>query len=184
MEYPMITFQSPRPEKGGTCSERTKHGLISMVIHEVGHSWFPMIVNSDEQRWRWMNEGLNSFVQFLAEREWAEACPSRLQQSNGKRNMFTYMKRNDIRPIMFAADNLISGSHNAYGKPTLALTILQESILGREQFDFAFKQYANRWKFKRPTPFDFFRTMAMSPVEGNSRKRPESDHGCRKRVLR
>ena len=85
---------------------------------------------------------------------------------------------------MFAADNLISGSHNACGKPTLALTILQGSLLGREQFDFAFKQYANRWKFKRPTPFDFFRTMAMSPVEGNSRKRPESDHGCRKRVLR
>ena len=135
MEYPMITFQSPRPEPDGTYSERTKHSLISVVIHEVGHSWFPMIVNSDERRWRWMDEGLNSFLQFLAEQEWEDAYPSRLHRASGKRSMLAYLKRNDTRPIMSAADNLISGSHNAYGKPTLALTILQESILGREQFD-------------------------------------------------
>jgi hypothetical protein len=162
MEYPMITFQNPRPEEDGTYSKRTKHGLISVVIHEVGHSWFPMIVNSDERRWRWMDEGLNSFVQFLAEQEWEDSYPSRPIRADGKKQMQAYLQRTDIRPIMSAADNLISGGHNAYGKPTLALTILRESVLGREQFDFAFKEYANRWKFKRPTPFDFFRTMEES----------------------
>lgn len=162
MEYPMITFQDPRPEDDGTYSERTKHGLISVIIHEVGHSWFPMIVNSDERSWRWMDEGLNSFVQFLAEQEWEASYPSRTIQQDSKKSMQAYLQRTDIRPIMSNADNLISGGHNAYGKPTLALTILRESILGREQFDYAFKEYANRWKFKRPTPFDFFRTMEES----------------------
>jgi hypothetical protein len=162
MEYPMITFQSPRPEEDGTYSERTKHGLISVVIHEVGHSWFPMVVNSDERRWRWMDEGLNSFVQFLAEQEWEASYPSRSLAADGKKRMQAYLQRNDIRPIMSAADNLIDGGHNAYAKPTLALTILREAVLGREQFDFAFKEYANRWKFKRPTPFDFFRTIEES----------------------
>ena len=162
MEYSMITFQSPRPEEDRTYSERTKHGLISVIIHEVGHSWFPMIVNSDERRWRWMDEGMNSFVQFLAEQEWEDSYPSRIIREDGKKQMQAYLQRSDIRPIMTAADNLISGGHNAYGKPTLALTILRESVLGREQFDFAFKEYANRWKFKRPTPFDFFRTMEES----------------------
>jgi len=162
MEYPMMTFQSPRPETDGTYSERTKYALIGVVIHEVGHSWFPMIVNSDERRWRWMDEGLNSFVQLLAEQEWEDSYPSRVLRPDRKRDLTAYLKRGDVRPIMSAADNLISGSHNAYGKPTVALTILRESILGREQFDFAFKQYANRWKFKRPTPFDFFRTMEES----------------------
>lgn len=159
MEYPMITFQSPRPEEDGTYSERIKYSLISVIIHEVGHSWFPMIVNSDERQWRWMDEGLNSFVQFLAEQEWEDSYPSRLIRPDTKKRMLAYMQRSDTRPIMSAADNLIDGGHNAYGKPTLALTILRESVLGREQFDFAFKEYANRWKFKRPTPFDFFRTM-------------------------
>ena len=162
MEYPMITFQDPRPEEDGTYSERTKHGLISVVIHEVGHSWFPMIVNSDERRWRWMDEGLNSFVQFLAEQEWEASYPSRSIRPDSKKSMQAYLQRSGVRPIMSAADNLISGGHNAYGKPTLALTILRESVLGREQFDFAFKEYANRWKFKRPTPFDFFRTIEES----------------------
>lgn len=159
MEYPMITFQSPRPEPDGTYSERTKYALIGVVIHEVGHSWFPMIVNSDERRWRWMDEGLNSFVQLLAEQEWEDSYPSRVLRPDRRKELTAYMQRGDVRPIMSAADNLISGSHNAYGKPTVALTILRETVLGREQFDFAFKQYANRWKFKRPTPFDFFRTM-------------------------
>ena len=162
MEYPMITFQDPRPEEDGTYTERTKQALIGVVIHEVGHSWFPMVVNSDERRWRWMDEGLNSFVQFLAEQEWEASFPSRPIRPDSKKLMQAYLQRTDIRPIMSAADNLISGGHNAYGKPTLALTLLRESVLGREQFDFAFKEYANRWKFKRPTPFDFFRTMEES----------------------
>ena len=162
MEYPMITFQSPRPEPDGTYSERTKYALIGVVIHEVGHSWFPMVINSDERRWRWMDEGLNSFVQLLAEQEWEDSYPSRVLRPDRRKELTAYLRRGDVRPIMSAADNLISGSHNAYGKPTVALTILRETVLGREQFDFAFKQYANRWKFKRPTPFDFFRTMEES----------------------
>ncbi|MEO2014343.1 MAG: M1 family metallopeptidase [Fuerstiella sp.] len=162
MEYPMMTFQSRRPEEDGTYSEPTKNGLISVIIHEVGHSWFPMIVNSDERQWRWMDEGMNSFIQFLAEQEWEDAYPSRTLRPDRRKKMRAYLLRGDVRPIMSAADNLIDGGHNAYAKPTLALTILRESVLGREQFDFAFKEYANRWKFKRPTPFDFFRTMEES----------------------
>ena len=159
MEYPMITFQSPRPEKDGTYSKRTKYGLIGVVIHEVGHNWFPMVVNSDERRWRWMDEGLNSFVQFLAEQEWEENYPSRILDPARRAPFFDYLQRVNKMPIMTTADSLISGGYNAYSKPTLALSILRESILGRENFDFAFQQYARRWMFKRPTPFDLFRTM-------------------------
>lgn len=162
MEYPMITFQSPRPEKDGTYTEATKNGLISVIIHEVGHNWFPMVVNSDERQWRWMDEGLNSFVQLLAEQEWQDFYPSRILNLDRRKRFYDYLKTENKRPIMSAADNLIDGGHTAYSKPTLALMVLRESVLGREQFDFAFKRYANRWKFKRPTPFDFFRTMEES----------------------
>lgn len=159
MEYPMITFQSPRPEEDGTYSKRTKYALIGVVIHEVGHNWFPMVVNSDERRWRWMDEGLNSFVQFLAEQEWEENYPSRILDPARRAPFFDYLQRANKMPIMTTADSLISGGYNAYSKPTLALSILRESILGRENFDFAFRQYARRWMFKRPTPFDLFRTI-------------------------
>lgn len=159
MEYPMITFQSTRPEEDGTYSEATKYGLISVIIHEVGHNWFPMVVNSDERQWRWMDEGLNSFVQLLAEQEWEDFYPSRIIRADRRSRLYNYLKTDNKRPIMSAADNLIDGGHTAYSKPTLALMVLRESILGREEFDFAFKRYANRWKFKRPTPFDLFRTM-------------------------
>ena len=159
MEYPMITFQSTRPEEDGTYSESTRYGLISVIIHEVGHNWFPMVVNSDERQWRWMDEGLNSFVQLLAEQEWEEFYPSRIIRADRRSRLYNYLKSDNKRPIMSAADNLIDGGHTAYSKPTLALMVLRESILGREEFDFAFKRYANRWKFKRPTPFDLFRTM-------------------------
>ena len=162
MDYPMMTFQSRRPEEDGTYSESTRNSLISVIIHEVGHSWFPMIVNSDERQWRWMDEGMNSFIQFLTEQEWEDAYPSRILRPDRRKKMRAYLLRGDVRPIMSAADDLIDGGHNAYAKPTLALTVLRESVLGREQFDFAFKEYANRWKFKRPTPFDFFRTMEES----------------------
>ncbi len=159
MEYPMITFQSPRPEKDGTYSESTKFGLIGVIIHEVGHNWFPMVVNSDERRWRWMDEGLNSFVEFLAEHEWSEEFPKRLTDPARRAGFFAWLRQSNKMPIMTAADSLISGAYNAYTKPTQALLILRETVLGREVFDFAFKEYANRWKFKRPTPYDFFRTM-------------------------
>lgn len=159
MEYPMITFQNPRPEEDGTYSKSRKYGLIGVIIHEVGHNWFPMVVNSDERRWRWMDEGLNSFVQFLAEQEWEEDYPSRIINPSRRQPFLAYLKRVRKMPIMTTADSLISGGYNAYSKPTLALSILRESILGRENFDFAFKQYARRWMFKRPTPYDLFRTM-------------------------
>ncbi len=156
MEYPMICFNGPRPEKDGTYSARTKYGLISVIIHEVGHNYFPMIINSDERQWTWMDEGLNTFVQFLAEREWQDDYPSRRGEP---RNIVDYMKSERQVPIMTNSESILQFGNNAYGKPATALNILRETVLGRELFDFAFKEYARRWKFKRPMPADFFRTM-------------------------
>ncbi|MDF1666342.1 MAG: M1 family metallopeptidase, partial [Planctomycetota bacterium] len=156
MEYPMICFNGPRPEKDGTYSPRTKYGLISVIIHEVGHNYFPMIVNSDERQWTWMDEGLNTFVQYLAEQEWEENYPSRRGEPA---NIVGYMKSTEQVPIMTNSESILRFGSNAYAKPATALNILRESILGRELFDFAFKEYARRWKFKRPQPADFFRTM-------------------------
>ena len=156
MEYPMICFNGPRPNPDGTYSAQTKYGLISVVIHEVGHNYFPMIVNSDERHWTWMDEGLNSFTQFLAEPEWEKNYPSR----RGEPQKITdYMLTENQVPIMTNSESLLQFGNNAYGKPATALNILRETILGRELFDFAFKEYARRWKFKRPEPADFFRTM-------------------------
>ncbi len=156
MEYPMICFNGPRPEADGTYRHATKYDLISVVIHEVGHNWFPMIVNNDERTWGWMDEGLNTFLQYLAEQEWEEKYPSRRGEPAG---IAKYMAAPNQRPIMTPADSILQLGHNAYGKPAAALNVLRETVLGRETFDFAFKQYANRWKFKRPTPEDFFRTI-------------------------
>ncbi|MCB9447840.1 MAG: M1 family metallopeptidase [Flavobacteriales bacterium] len=158
MEYPMICFNGPRPEKDGTYSERSKYGLISVVIHEVGHNFFPMIVNSDERQWTWMDEGLNTFTQFLAEQEWEDNYPSR----RGPANLIVdYMKgsQNTMVPIMTNSESLKQFGNNGYSKPAAALNILRETILGRELFDFSYKEYARRWAFKHPTPADFFRTM-------------------------
>ena len=156
MEYPMICFNGPRPEADGTYSRRTKYALISVVIHEVGHNWFPMIVNSDERQWTWMDECLTTFCRFLAEREWEEKYPSRRGMPP---SIASYMKRDDEMPIMTNSESLRYFGSNAYAKPAVALNILRESVLGRKNFDYAFKEYANRWKFKRPTPADFFRSM-------------------------
>lgn len=156
MEYPMICFNGPRPDKDGTYSRRTKYGLIGVVIHEVGHNYFPMIVNSDERQWGWMDEGLNTFVQYLAEMEWEEGHTGRWGQPDG---IVGYMVSEEQVPIMTNADSLLSSGNNAYGKPMTALNILRETIMGRELFDFAFAEYARRWKFKHPKPADFFRTM-------------------------
>jgi hypothetical protein len=161
MEYPMISFNGPRPTKDKktgeiTWSKRTKYGLIGVIIHEVGHNYFPMIVNSDERQWTWMDEGLNSFVQYLAEQAWEENYP----QSRGEpRSIVDYMKSTNQQPIMTNSESISQLGYNAYAKPTAALNVLRETVLGRELFDFAFKEYAQRWKFKRPTPADFFRTM-------------------------
>ncbi len=156
MEYPMICFNGPRPEKDKTYRERTKYGLISVIIHEVGHNYFPMIVNSDERQWTWMDEGLNTFLQTLSEAEWEEDYPSRRGEPQG---IAEYMTSENQVPIMTNSESLLQFGNNAYAKPATALHILRESILGRELFDFAFQQYARRWKFKRPMPADFFRTL-------------------------
>jgi hypothetical protein len=161
MEYPMISFNGPRPTKDKktgeiTYSKRTKYGLIGVVIHEVGHNYFPMIVNSDERQWTWMDEGINSFVQYLAEQAWEENYP----QSRGEpRSIVDYMKSAGQQPIMTNSESISALGPNSYAKPTAALNVLRETVLGRELFDFAFREYARRWKFKRPTPSDFFRTM-------------------------
>jgi hypothetical protein len=158
MEYPMICFNGGRPEEDGTYSERTKYGMISVIIHEVGHNYFPMIINSDERQWTWMDEGLNTFLQYLAEKEWDREYPS----SRGPAyKIVDYMKgdKNYISPIMTNSESVWQLGNNAYGKPATALNILRETVMGRELFDFAFKTYAQRWMFKHPSPEDFFRTM-------------------------
>lgn len=156
MEYPMICFNGPRPNPDGTYSAGSKYGLISVVIHEVGHNYFPMIVNSDERHWTWMDEGLNSFLQYLAEQEWEKDYPSRRGEP---KNIADYMASESQVPIMTQSDSVLQFGNNAYGKPATALNILRETVMGRELFDFSFKTYAQRWKFKRPSPADFFRTM-------------------------
>jgi len=156
MEYPMICFNGPRPDKDGTYSKRIKYGLISVIIHEVGHNYFPMIVNSDERQWTWIDEGINSFLQYLAEKEWETDYPSRRGPA---KNMVEYMVSTDQVPIMTNSESILQFGHNAYGKPATALNILRETIMGRELFDYAFKKFSQRWMFKRPEPADLFRTM-------------------------
>jgi len=158
MEYPMICFNGGRPEEDGTYSEDTKYGMWGVIIHEVGHNFFPMIINSDERQWTWMDEGLNTFVQFLTEQEWERAYPSR----RGPAYLIADYMRGDkknISPIMTNSESILQFGNNAYGKPATALNILRETVMGRELFDYSFKMYCERWKFKHPTPADFFRTM-------------------------
>jgi len=158
MEYPMICFNYGRAEKDGTYSEATKNGMIGVITHEVGHNFFPMIVNSDERQWSWMDEGLNTFCQFMAEQEWDNNFPSGRGPAH---KIVDYMKmpKDKLEPIMTNSENIIQFGPNAYAKPATALNILRETIMGRELFDFAFREYARRWAFKHPTPADLFRTM-------------------------
>ncbi|MFQ3251300.1 MAG: putative secreted protein [Glaciecola sp.] len=159
MEYPMITFNGPRTDLQDdgerTYSLAEKRFLIGVVIHEVGHIYFPMIVNSDERQWTWMDEGLNSFLDGVAGREWDPTIPWGVEP----RDITSYMKSSTQVPIMTQSDSILQFGRNAYAKPAVALNILRETILGRDLFDFALKEYAQRWKYKRPTPADFFRTM-------------------------
>jgi hypothetical protein len=159
MEYPMISFNGPRSELqddgSRTYSQAEKRFLIGVVIHEIGHIYFPMIVNSDERQWTWMDEGINSFLDGIAGREWDPTIPWGVEP----RDIVAYMKSSTQVPIMTQSDSVLRLGPNAYTKPAAALNILRETILGRELFDFAFKEYATRWKYKRPTPSDFFRTM-------------------------
>ena len=158
MEYPMICWNYGRPNEDGSYSDRTKYSMISVIIHEVGHNFFPMIVNSDERQWGWMDEGLDTFVQYLTEQEFEKNYPSRRGEPS---KIVRYMSGDQdfISPIMSNPENVFQLGPNAYSKPATALNILRETIMGPELFDFSFKTYAKRWKFKHPTPEDFFRTM-------------------------
>ncbi len=158
MEYPQICFNPGRPNPDGTYSDKVKYRMIKVVIHEVGHNYFPMIVNSDERQWTWMDEGLNSYMEMLAELAYDKDFPI---VRGYPKNIVKYMSgdQSRIAPIMSKGDNVYSFGSNAYGKPATALWILRETIMGKELFDHAFKTYAKRWKFKHPTPADFFRTM-------------------------
>ena len=168
MEYPMICWNHGRPEEDGTYSDRVKFGMISVIIHEVGHNFFPMIVNSDERQWGWMDEGLDTFMQYIAEQEFGEQNPEIIapnkkypSRRGAPAKIVPYMSgdQSTISPIMSNPENVFQLGPNAYGKPATALNILRETIMGKELFDHAFKTYAQRWKFKHPTPEDFFRTM-------------------------
>lgn len=158
MEYPMICWNWGRPDADGKYSDRVKNGMISVIVHEVGHNYFPMIVNSDERQWTWMDEGLNSFMEYMALMEWDPNFPA---DRGPAKNIVPYMSgdQKGLEPIMSNSESIRQFGNNAYGKPAAGLNILRETVMGRELFDYAFKTYANRWKFKHPTPEDFFRTM-------------------------
>ena len=158
MEYPMICWNFGRPDENGKISDRVKYGMLGVIIHEVGHNFFPMIINSDERQWTWMDEGLNTFLEYLTEQEFDKNFPA---DRGPAKSIVPYMKGNQqfLEPIMSHGDVVYNFGANAYGKPATGLNILRETIMGHELFDHAFKTYANRWKFKHPTPEDFFRTM-------------------------
>ena len=168
MEYPMICWNYGRPNEDGTYSDRVKYGMLSVIIHEVGHNFFPMIVNSDERQWGWMDEGLDTFMQYMAEQEFGDAFPEAIAPNKAypsrrgdPSKIVPYMSgdQSTISAIMSNPENVYQLGPNAYGKPATALNILRETVMGRTLFDHAFKTYSNRWKFKHPTPEDFFRTM-------------------------
>ena len=158
MEYPMICWNFGRPDENGKYADQTKYGMLGVICHEIGHNYFPMIVNSDERQWTWMDEGLNSFLEYLAEISFDPNFPTR---KGPAKNIVPYMSgdQKGLEPIMTNSESIRQFGNNAYGKPATALNILRETIMGHELFDYAFKTYANRWKFKHPTPEDFFRTM-------------------------
>ena len=164
MEYPMICFNFGRTNEDGTYSQGTKNGMLGVIIHEVGHNFFPMIINSDERQWSWMDEGLNTFTQYLTQELWDNKFPVGRGPAY---SIVDYMKlpKEQLEPIMVNSENIIHFGPNAYSKPATALNILRETIMGRENFDYAFKEYARRWAFKHPAPADFFRTMEDASAE-------------------
>ena len=158
MEYPMICFNPGRAEKDGSYTEGSKNAAILVIIHEVGHTFFPMIVNSDERQWTWMDEGLNSYLQYLSQELWDNKFPS---NGGPAWTITNYMKlpKDQLEPIMTNSENINNFGANAYSKVATGLNILRETIVGRELFDNAFREYAKRWMFKSPAPADFFRTI-------------------------
>jgi hypothetical protein len=165
MEYPMICFNNGRTEKDGSYSESTKLSMLGVIIHEVGHNFFPMIVNSDERQWSWMDEGLNSFVEYLTEELYDNKYPSRGKGAAYQIADYMRLPKEQLEPIMTNSENIVMFGPNAYTKPATGLNILRETIMGRELFDYSFKEYARRWAFKHPTPADLFRTMEDASAE-------------------
>jgi hypothetical protein len=157
MEYPMLAFCGARPLPGGHYSPALERALVSVTIHEVGHNWFPMIVASDERKWSWMDEGLNTFLQYYAEQDWQPGYPS----SRGPaKNIVGYMRDADQVPMMIHSDLIHKDfGNNSYAKPAAGLVMLREHILSPEAFDDAFRGYAQNWSFKHPQPSDFFRSI-------------------------
>ena len=158
MEYPMICFNYGRPDKKGNYSSMTKWSMIRVIIHEVGHNFFPMIINSDERQWSWMDEGLNTFLETKTSMEWYPEMPIQLGTPATIKD-FMSGEKDFMRPIMTNSENILFFGNNAYSKPSAALFLLRETIMGHELFDYSFKEYARRWAFKHPKPADFFRTM-------------------------
>lgn len=158
MEYPMICFNPGRAQKDGSYTESSRNAAIFVIIHEVGHNFFPMIINSDERQWTWMDEGLNSYLQYLTQELWDNTFPS---TEGAPWTIVNYMKlpKDQLEPVMTNSENIVRFGPNAYDKPATALNILRETIVGRELFDYAFKEYSRRWAFKSPAPADFFRTL-------------------------
>ncbi len=168
MEYPMICWNYGRPNKDGTYSDRTKYGMFGVIIHEVGHNFFPMIVNSDERQWTWMDEGINTFVQYVAEQDFGAAYPEAIapnetypSRRGPAKAIVNYMagEQDQLAPIMTKGLNTYNFGANGYSKPATGLNILRKTIMGEDLFDYAFRTYAQRWMFKHPTPEDFFRSM-------------------------
>ncbi len=161
MEYPMICWNYGRPGKDGKVSDRLRNGMIKVITHEVGHNWFPMVVNSDERQWMWMDEGLNTFTELLAEQEFEKELGFPLHSRGLPKQIVPFIKgdQSKMLPIMSNSDNMYNRSMTAYSKPAAGLYLLREVVMGHKLFDHAFKTYANRWKFKHPEPADFFRTM-------------------------
>lgn len=169
MEYPMICWNHGRPSLNGFTPMNVKFGMISVIIHEVGHNFFPMIVNSDERQWGWLDEGFNTFLQYLTEQEYGKLYPQDIapykafpSERGFPEQITNYMSGDPayLEPIMSNPEEITQLGENAYSKPSAGLSILRETIMGEELFDFAFKTYVQRWKFKHPTPEDFFRTMS------------------------
>jgi len=156
MEYPMICFNYGRPVNG-VYTDAKKYAMIGVIIHEIGHNFFPMIINNDERQWAWMDEGLNTFLQYRTQVEQYENFPHKRGPAD---LLIPYMKgKSTDRPLMTNPEQVISLGSEQYAKCATALSILREVVMGPELFDYAFREYSRRWAFKHPQPADFFRTM-------------------------
>jgi aminopeptidase N len=165
MEYPMIAFCGGRPKADGTYDKSTEYAVAAVTIHEVGHNWFPMIVASDERKWTWMDEGINSFLEYYGSLAYDPNWP-KAQMRGPAKNLVGYMKTTQQVPLMVESDAIFANfGNNGYSKPATSLVMLRENVLGPEAFDRAFKEYSTKWMFKHPQPQDFFRTLVSGSGE-------------------